>query len=119
MYQLGLVHHEQELLTAVLDIYHSIGFEHASLSQRIVNPLENPGVVTTVVALADKQRDRGRAFWAARTLVLAIFIGLPLASQLVIVVALGLGRAWWWTVPVLASFAMSCWLKVLYFRPSR
>jgi len=119
MYQLGLVHHEQELLAAVLDIYRASGLEHASLSQRIVSPLENPGVVTTVVALAVKGGYRGRAFWAARAFVLALFIGLPLASQLVIVVALGLSRAWLWTVPILASLTVSFWLTVLYFRAPR
>jgi len=119
MYQLGLVHHEQELLAAVLDIYRGSGLEHVSLSQRLVSPLENPGVVTTVVGLAAKGGHRRRAFWAARAFVLALFIGLPLASQLVIIVALALSRAWLWAVPILASFAVSFWLTVLYFRAPR
>jgi hypothetical protein len=114
MYQLGLVHHEEELLTTILSIYRSIGFEHDSLSQRIVSPLENPGVVTTVAGLAGNRANRS-AFVAARSFALAIFVGLPLASQMVIIVALGWWRAWWWTAPVLVSWAMSLWLTFLFF----
>jgi len=116
MYQLGLVRHEQKLLMTVLDIYRSSGLEHASLSQQVASPFENPGVVTTVVALTVGGGDGGTAFSAARAFVLALFIGLPLVSQLVIVIALWASRAWWWTIPVLVSLAMSVWLTVLYFR---
>lgn len=52
MYQIGLVHHEEELLKSVLDIYDSVGLKHASLSRYVAHPLENPGIITTIVALS-------------------------------------------------------------------
>ncbi len=70
MYQVGLVHHEQRLLRAILDIYASMGIEHWSLSPSIVHSLENPGIVTTIVALAMKDGAPGPAFWLSRAFVM-------------------------------------------------
>src|SRR5215475_9671938 len=44
MYQLGLVHHEEQLLRTATGIYRSLGLDHPSLSDTLTNPLENPGI---------------------------------------------------------------------------
>jgi hypothetical protein len=116
MYQLGLVHHEQELLTAILDIYKSSGLAHSSLSQRVASPIENPGVVTTIVSMVIHRSNRREWFNVIRAFVLSLFVGLPLFSQLVVLVVLGAHRAWLATAAVGASLAASCVFTSLYFR---
>ena len=94
MYQLGLVHHEQQLLVDVLDIYKGCGLVHSSLSRRIASPIENPGVVSTVVAVAAQRAPRRTWFQFIRAVVLGLFIGLPLCSQVLVLIVLASGRAW-------------------------
>lgn len=115
MYQIGLVHHEEELLKSVLDIYDSVGLEHASLSRYVAHPLENPGIVTTIVALSIKAGHAGPAFWVTRIFVLAIFLGLPLLVQIVVAFILIKTRVTLWALPVLLTLAISSWYVVLYF----
>jgi hypothetical protein len=115
MYQLGLVHHEVQLLKSVLDIYGSVGLKHASLSRCIAHPLENPGIVTTIVALSLKSGHPGASFWATRTFVLVIFLGLPLFVQIVVVSVLITAHSSLWALPVMLGFAMCVWHVVLYF----
>lgn len=115
MYQLGLVRHEELLLRSVLDIYQSVGLEHESLAWTIAHPLENPGIATTIVALSLKPGKAGPAFWVIRTFVLAIFLGLPLLSQLAVTAVMIKAGYVLWAVLVLVSFGVSLWCTLLYF----
>jgi hypothetical protein len=45
------VHHEEQLLRTAVGIYRSLGLDDPSLSDAVANPLENPGIVTTIVAV--------------------------------------------------------------------
>jgi hypothetical protein len=117
MYQVGLVHHEKRLLDAILDIYASLGLEHWSLSPSIVHSLENPGVVTTVIALTLRDGVQGPAFWLSRMFVMTTFVGLPLFSQAVVAYELAQTRSPLWLIPVVVGLVMSVWHIFLYFRP--
>jgi hypothetical protein len=115
MYQIGLVHHEEELLKSVLDIYDLVGLKHASLSRYVAHPLENPGIITTIVALSIKASHAGLAFWVTRIFVLVMFLGLPLLGQIVVAFILIKARVTPWALPVLLTLAISTWYVVLYF----
>jgi len=116
MYQLGLVHHEEQLLRTATGIYRSLGLDHPSLSDTLTNPLENPGIVTTIVALSLKSGRRGPAFWAVRVFAILLFLGLPLAAQVVVAYTLVVTGASLWVIPLAAGFALSAGHVILYAR---
>ena len=116
MYQLGLVHHEEQLLRTAVGIYRSLGLDDPLLSDAVTNPLENPGIVTTIVALSLKRGRRGPAFWAVRAFAILLFLGLPLAAQVVVAYTLVVAGAGLWLIPLAVGFGLSTWHIILYAR---
>jgi len=119
MYQLGLIHHEEILRGTLERIYKSLGVDDVSMQNRLASPLEHPGVVTTVLAQSRLGNKDTLVFRLSRLFSFALFLGLPLATQVIVGYQLISMRKLFWLAPVCIVFVLSVWHLGLYFYRGR
>lgn len=96
-YLLALMQHESDLRDGLVDLYQCSGLSNPQLSEKLLNPLEYPHIMTTVESLSARdglpRLMEGPVKKVTKGAVQILTIGLPLIAQILVIGRLRLSGA--------------------------